>query len=104
MKESSGMLIEAVGRPTLYTLQTAQCRAQSPLGLPDRRRIFPVQTSAVRDRGPPSENRKIGGMSAEGAHSIFRRIPARMSARAHAKCIETCSPGQEIPHTWLTAG
>ncbi|KAI5886268.1 uncharacterized protein SCHCODRAFT_02715873 [Schizophyllum commune H4-8] len=98
------MLAEAVRQPTLYTSQTAQRRAQSPPNLPDRHRIFPDQTSAVRNRGPPSENRKIGGMSAESAHSIFRRIPARMLARARAKCVETCSPGQEIPHMGLPAG
>ena len=43
-------------------------------------------------------------MSAESAHSIFRWCPAWMSARARAKRIETCSPGQEMLYTWYPAG
>ena len=43
-------------------------------------------------------------MSAESAHSIFRLRPARMSARARADSIETCSSGQQMPYTWRPAG
>ena len=98
------MVIEAVRCPALYTSETTQRRVQSLPKLPDRRRIFPDQTSAVRDRDPPSVKSEDWGMSAESAHSIFRRIPARMSARAQGKCIETCLPGQEMPYTWYPAG
>ena len=97
------MLIEADRFPTLYTSPAAQRRVQSPPNLPDRRRIFPDQTSAVRDRDPPSEKSEDWGMSAESAHSIFRLAPALLSVRARAKSIETCSPGQEMPYTWLPA-
>ena len=51
----NGITIEADRRLTLYTSRTAQRRAQPPPNLPDRRRIFPDQTSAVRDRDPPTE-------------------------------------------------
>ena len=98
------MLIEAVRCPTLYTARAAQRRVQSPPKLPDRRRIFPDQTSAVRDRDPPTEKSEDWGRSAESAHSILRRIPARMSARAQEKGIETRLPGQEMPCTWRPAG
>ena len=70
------MLNEAVNHPPLYTARAAQRRVQSPSKLPDRRRIFPDQTSAVRDRDPPSEKSEDWGMSAGSAHSIFRLIPA----------------------------
>ena len=63
-EEGTGLLIEAVRCPTLYTLRAAQRRVQSPPKLPDRRRIFPDQTSAVRDRDPPSEKSEDWGMSA----------------------------------------
>ncbi|KAI5822969.1 hypothetical protein K523DRAFT_406168, partial [Schizophyllum commune Tattone D] len=100
----STVLIEAVSYPTLYTSRAAQRRVQCRPYLPDRRRIFPDQTSAVRDRDPPTEQSEDWGRSAESAHSIFRRIPGRMSARAQVKSIETCSTGQEMPCTWRPAG
>ena len=75
-KEGRGMLVETARRPTLYTSRAVEHRAQSPLKLPDRRRIFPDQTSAVRDRDPPSGKSEDWGMSAGSAHSIFRLIPA----------------------------
>ena len=61
------MLIEADRCPTLYTSHTAQRRAQPPPNLPDRRRIFPDQTSAVRDRDPPTEKSEDWG-NAHRAH------------------------------------
>ena len=103
-KEGRGMLIAAGRYPTLYTSQTAQRRAQSPPKLPDRRRIFPDQTSAVRDRDPPSEKSEDWGECAQSAHSIFRRIPARMLSRAREKYVETYSLGLGMPHTWRRAG
>ena len=101
---SGRMLIQTVRQPTLYTSRTAQRRAQSPPKLPDRRHMFPDQTSVVRDRDPPSVESEDWGMSAESAHSIFRRIPARMSARARRKCVETCPSGLGMPYTWPPAG
>ena len=100
----NGMLIEADRYPTLYTSRTAQRRAQPPPNLPDRRRIFPDQTSG--GPRPRPAHRKVGrlGGCAQSAHSIFRRVPARLSARARRKCVETCSPGLGMPYTWPSVG
>ena len=47
--------------------------------------------------GPAQEKSEDWGMGAFCAHSIFRSIPARLSARARKKCVETCSPGHGMP-------
>ena len=47
--------------------------------------------------GPAQEKSEDWGMGAFCAHSIFRSIPARLSARAREKCVETCSPGHGMP-------
>ena len=69
----------------------------------------PASHTSESDLGGPRPrpvHRKVGrlGRSAEGAHSIFRLIPARMSARARAKVIEARSPGQEMPFTCVRRG
>ena len=77
------MLIEAVRCPTLYTARAAQRRVQSPLNLPDRRRIFPDQISAVRDRDPPSKKLEDWG-DARRARIQSSAAPLRECQKEHA--------------------
>ena len=58
-KGGSGRIL--IRRVRLAILYTSQCGAKAPLKLPDRLRIFPDQTSAVRDRDLPSEKSEDGG-------------------------------------------
>ena len=92
-EEGRGMLVEAVRCPTLYTSRTAQRRAQSPSNLPDRRRIFPDQISAVRDRDPPSKKSEDWG-DARRARIQSSAAPLRECQPERAEdASRLCHPG-----------
>ena len=102
-KEGSGLLIEAARYPTLYSSRAAQRRVQRRPNFQTGIANFRIRPrrSATETRLP--ESRKIGEERGERAFNLPRH-PARMSARAREKSIETCAPGQEMPRTWRPAG
>ena len=58
--------------PPLIPLSTALRRALFPQNFQTVVHHHRKKTTAVRDRDLPSKGRKIGGMSAPGARTIFR--------------------------------